>query len=127
MIKQSVFEDELIAGMQRKLAEGDKEIAISELPQAVDYLNSAMDIFEDAGMNIQADMIVNILTKVAKMSDPRKVPNHYSRLTPEQQVKNLLDHGTQLADDGNDILNADISDEPVEISDDDFESSFEDE
>lgn len=47
--------------------------------------------------------------------DPRKISDRHTKgLTPEKQVRNLLDHGTQfnLADDGqaDDLLNLEIND-----------------
>jgi hypothetical protein len=65
MIKKSVFEDELIAGMQKELIKNATNQDHDNVGQAVDYLNSAIDIFEDAGMKTQADKVLRIIAKIA--------------------------------------------------------------
>ncbi len=244
MIKKPVFENELIFGMQQELAGFEKTAASNDLIKAADYLHAALEIFEEAGMTVHADNILDILTKIAirhsnvtKMpalqvlfdagvtqedfknfgkgqpfakikinqalkkagltedqiaeiigkenvitdkdieeygpssslgrilrmieepegpvpeskelhpgeevkieslafqhkhpKDPRKISDRHTKgLTPEKQVKNLLDHGTQfnLADDGNDLLNLEIND-GLEVTEDKTnpEMDFEDE
>lgn len=124
MIKQAVFEDELVAGMQRKLADNSIEEGMQSLVQAADHLNSAVEILEELGLNKKADQILNILSKIAKTD------HHISGLTSEKMVANLKEHGTvfNLADDNmvEDILNIDISEEGLEVSEDP-EETFEDE
>jgi hypothetical protein len=133
MIKKSVFEDELIAGMQSNLIGQETH----KLSLAVDYLNSAVEILEEAGLTNYADQILDILLKTAikhqRPADPRKIPDPHTRgLTPEQMIKNLLHHGTEfnMSDDNNteDLLNAEVDngDNP-EMIEADFQSSFEDE
>ena len=70
MIKQSVFKDELIAGMQRKLAEQYVTPEINDLPKAAEYLQSAMDLFEDIGMTNKAEQVLDILKKLAAIPMP---------------------------------------------------------
>jgi hypothetical protein len=65
MIKKSVFEDEIIAGMHKELVKNATAQDRDNLEKAVDYLNSAIDIFEDAGMKTRADKVLNILRKIA--------------------------------------------------------------
>jgi hypothetical protein len=65
MIKKSVFEDELIAGMHKELIKQATQQETDNLGQAVDYLNSAIDIFEDAGMSTQASKVLKIIEKLA--------------------------------------------------------------
>lgn len=65
MIKRSVFEDDLIAGMQRNLAESELQEGIESLPKAADYINSAIDIFEELGMYSKADAAIKVLEKIA--------------------------------------------------------------
>lgn len=65
MIKKSVFEEELIVGMQRELQAHDKKQGMENLVKAADYLHSAMDILEEAGLTVHADQILKILTKIA--------------------------------------------------------------
>lgn len=139
MIKKSVFEDELIAGMQIKLAEVQAGQETDNLEEAIEYLNSAAQIFDDHGKIDAANKITNILYKIAKHGcrRPDMVPNadrHMKNLTPENQVRNMKHHGHQfnLSDDGkmdisdaDDLLNLEI-DDTLEVSEEGFES-FEDE
>jgi hypothetical protein len=69
MIKKSVFEDELIAGMQRELQPFEKKAATTDLVKAADYLHSALEIFEEAGMTAKADQVLRILAKIAHESE----------------------------------------------------------
>lgn len=132
MIKKAVFEDDLIAGMQRELQSFEKKQGMEDLVKAADYLHSAMEILEDAGLAVQAEEILNILSKIAesrpgepqhaKPKNPLKIHDpHTKGLTPEKQVKNLLNHGTvfNMADDQNsaeDLLNLEIDDKLLEVT-----------
>lgn len=130
MIKKSVFEDELIAGMQRELTANEQSAAVNNLDQAVEYLHSAVQVFEDAGMNTQADAILRVLLKVAKghgKHDP-----HTFGLTSEKMIQNLLNHGTEfnMVDDGgiDELLDADMNGDELDISEANFEDmDFEEE
>lgn len=134
MIKKSVFEDELIAGMQKELVKNAATQATDNLGKAVDCLNSAIEIFEDAGLNIQADQILKIISKIAQQSDENdaknKKPDHHTNgLTSEKMLSNLKNHGTvfNLSDDGqaaDDMLNAEVGD--LEVSEKDLESDLQD-
>jgi len=64
MIKKSVFEDEIINGMEHILVLS-KTAEDKSLEKAVDYLNNAIDIFQESGMPKQADMILKVLVKIA--------------------------------------------------------------
>lgn len=72
MINKSVFEDALIAGMQRNLVSKDQEKAMSNITQAVDYLHSAAEILDNANLSVQADRIVNLLTKIASIPEEKE-------------------------------------------------------
>jgi metal-dependent HD superfamily phosphatase/phosphodiesterase len=129
MIKKSVFEDELVAGMQRELVAHEKSEAINNLDKAVEYLHSAVQVFEEAGMNAQADAILHVLLKVAKghgKHDHGKKDPHTFGLDSEKMIKNLSRHGTEfnMVDDGgiDDLLDADMNGEDLDI----FEADFED-
>jgi len=137
MIKKSVFEDDLIAGMQRKLAESEVEEGMNDLPKAVDYINSAIDILEENGMKVNADRLLSVLLRIAQthQSKPqKKIVDRHSPKSSEEMIKNLLHHGTvfNMADDGNDsndgendLLDADVPEELDEVTTD--IDSFEDE
>ena len=125
MIKKSVFEDDLIAGMQRELAGQDKARAMSNLTKAADCLHAAVEIFEEMGLTAKADQILNVMSKIAKDNDTKG-------LTSEKMVNNLKNHGTvfNMADDNasEDLLNLDIDDKALEVTEgDSFQKDFEDE
>lgn len=120
MIKKSVFENELIAEMQRELTVNEQSAAINNLDKAVECLHSAVEVFEEAGMQAQADAILNILLKIAQRRV--KKDRHTAGLTSEKIVSNLLDHGTEfnMANDDesiNDLLSADL-DQPESLDED---------
>jgi hypothetical protein len=125
MIKKSVFEEELIAGMQRELIKTASNQETENLGKAVDYLNSAIEIFEDAGMKVQADQVLKIISKMATPKPDR----HTKGLTSDKMVSNLKNHGTvfNLSDDGqaaDDMLNAEVGD--LEVSEKDLGSDLQD-
>jgi hypothetical protein len=64
-MKKSLFEDELMNGMQRELQSHAKKQGMNNLAKAVDYLQAAMEIFEESGMTKRADQVVKILGKIA--------------------------------------------------------------
>lgn len=129
MIKKSVFENEIISNMQKELLANDKSEATDKLSVAVDYLHSAIDIFEAFGMQSQADATLNILLKIAKKH--KKVDSHTKGLNSKKILSNLVDHGTEfnLADDAtlSDLLDADVSDEELKVLERFDFSDFEDE
>jgi len=142
MIKKSVFEDELIYGMQRELQGFDKTAAMNNLPKAAEYLHSALEIFEEAGLTSQADQLLSVLqkigqdeqyakSKVHRPKNPTKISDpHVKGLTPDRMIENLKHHGIvfNMADDGkaDDLLEADVTEQPLEVNED-HEKDFEDE
>lgn len=91
---KSVFESELAAEMHKGLIKKANSSSADDLSQAVDHLNSAIGIFEEAGMTAQADRLLNLLEKIAAIQLPnldnaRKylestLPLSYPRLTDEE-------------------------------------------
>lgn len=76
MIKKNLFADELAAGMERELQPFEKKAAATSLVDAVDYLHSAVEIFEEAGMTAKADQVLAILAKIATHgTHVRQMPN----------------------------------------------------
>lgn len=65
MIKKSIFENEIISGMEKELVHKQIKQGMKDLSKAADYLHSAMDIFEDIGMSKKADQVLNVLEKIA--------------------------------------------------------------
>lgn len=104
-IKKPLFSDEIAATMHQQIHPELKKQASLDLVQALDYLNSAYDIFESAGLSKQADQIINILNKIAGENHPSK---------------NLED------ETANDLLELDVEDLSLEIEEDP-EMVFEDE
>jgi antitoxin component of RelBE/YafQ-DinJ toxin-antitoxin module len=92
MIKKSVFENEIINNMQRNLTESSIEEGMYSVDKAVDYLNSAIDVFEDLGMYSKADQILNILSKIASYKVITKMPS----IAAVKQA--LMQHGLDLKD-----------------------------
>jgi len=90
MIKKSVFEDELISGMQRELRTHDQKQGFANLDKAVDYLNSAVQILEDSGMTAKADSVLRILAKIAT--------RHDSNVKEMPSIKTLMDNGVTMED-----------------------------
>ena len=139
MIKKSVFEEELVAGMHQELIKNATNQDTSDLGQAVEYLNSAIDILEDTGMSAQADQVLHILMKIAtdtndakKPKDPRHISDRHTKgLSSEKMVSNLKHHGTvfNMADDGkaDDLLDLDMGDAGLQVSEDNETETFEDE
>lgn len=141
MIKKSVFEDDLIAGMQRKLAESEVEEGMNDLPKAVDYINSAIDILEDNGMKANADRLLSVLLRIAQNHQPKpqkKIVDRHAPKSSDEMIKNLLHHGTvfnmfdagkaddsEVDDGNNDLLDADVPEDLDEVTTD--VDSFEDE
>jgi len=70
MIKKSVFEDELVYGMQRELQGFEKNAGMNNLVQAADYLQAALEIFEETGLTSQADQVLSVLSKIANEKHP---------------------------------------------------------
>lgn len=71
MIKKSIFEQELISGMEKEL----RKIASNEPPKlskAGEYLHSALEIFEELGLDKSADQILNLMSKIAATHHVKK-------------------------------------------------------
>jgi len=134
MIKKALFADEIMTGMDQKLRSVKVEQDGEGLTQATNYLHSAFNILEESGLKKQAEAVTQILNKItAKHKTPGKPkPNYYMRgLTPEKMTENLTHHGWvfNLADDAqiDDLLNAEIGDEELEVSEKSEDLDFEDE
>jgi hypothetical protein len=91
MIKK-VFEDDLIAGMQqemRKQASAQKP----SLVKAADCLHAALEIFEEVGMEKQADQVLQLLQKIAQ--------HHTTKSKPVQKIfpiQKLMEGGIREKD-----------------------------
>lgn len=71
-MSKSLFEDELISGMEnqlRKQAAADKPAALSK---AAECLHAALEIFEEHGMTARADQVLKLLQKLAQTHEARR-------------------------------------------------------
>ena len=102
MIKKSVYEDELIYGMQRELQPYDKKEAMNNLPKAADYLQAAMEIFEASGLTAQADKVLNILAKIATGHTDKNYPDKRPGEAHEDYLQRLEDELEESSWEDND-------------------------
>ena len=67
MFKQGSFEDELYRSMEKTLVKNQTENrhGFNKLAQATDFLNTAADIFERAGMHKESEEVLKILQSLA--------------------------------------------------------------
>lgn len=123
MIKKSVFEDEIIANMQKELASEDLKEGIQNLVQAANHLHSALEICEEQGLTVQADKILSLLAKIAQTTTEKNPLNIH-----DTQV--IFGDVHRVEDDNNaeDLLNIDIDDKTLEILENGFsDADFEEE
>lgn len=68
MFKNNSFEDEIYSSMEKSLvkAQTEEQYGFDKLAKAVNYLNSAAAIFEQAGMLTEADEVTEVLQSIAK-------------------------------------------------------------
>jgi len=69
---KSLFEDELIAGMQQELHK-QASAETPKLVQAAECLHAALEIFESQGMKARADQVLKLLQKLADSNEARDV------------------------------------------------------
>lgn len=97
MINKSVFENDLIAGMQRELGHSfEKKAALNDLTKVVDYLQAAAEIFEENGMSAKAEQVFKILEKIAAKHDSRvkEMPSMNALMgagVTQEDLKNIND------------------------------------
>lgn len=100
MIKKSIFENDLIEGMQRNLK--NSEAQNHSVSAAVDYLNSAISIFDEVGMISTADKILDVLNKITTdntwedelsggLAD-KKNPNDFNKKALEKGMRVEMEH-----------------------------------
>lgn len=63
---EKTFEDEIYRSMEKQLVANQVEEThgLKKLAQAIDYLNNAAEIFEQAGLTDQVDDITNVLASL---------------------------------------------------------------
>lgn len=91
MIKKSLFEEELIHGMQRELQSHEKKQGMASLVQAAEYLHSAAEIFEEAGMTEKADQVIRILGRIV-LADKKKKEEEDSSKADDNDIHHKSKH-----------------------------------
>lgn len=101
MIKANIFEKDLIEGMQRNL----RSNASTDIKKAIDYMNSAIDIFEDVGMISTANKILETIDEMIDSSwedelkgglADKKSPKDFNKKSLEQGIKVEMEHTNDL-------------------------------
>jgi hypothetical protein len=137
MIKKTLFEEELYANMAKNLSL--KKIAstvedINDLNKAIDYLNSAAEIFEEFGMDNKADSVLSIILKIAhhknleELNEPfeeelvekphHKDPKHFdikTLRTKDPEPKDAKYFEFESLKDNNDIKNKSIKPQKADV------------
>lgn len=90
-MKKSLCTDEIAIGMLDELKPELTKQASVNLVKAVDYLNTAFEILDNAGLTVQADKILAILTKMGG-------DNFYNASAKESPFQALLDVGVTYDD-----------------------------
>jgi len=76
-MKKILFENDIINSMEKELAFASKKEGINNLTKAAEYLHSAIEIFEEAGMQKKANQVLQILAKIAasSLTEARQMPS----------------------------------------------------
>jgi hypothetical protein len=91
-MNKKVFEDDLISGMHQELikqATGD----VPDLSKAAECLHAALEIFEEQGLNKQADQILQVLQKIAQ-----KEPSRHHAVQNMPSLAKLMEAGLTQRD-----------------------------
>lgn len=107
------FEEELAKGMEQKLVsrQTENQFSIDRLAKAVDFLNAASQIFDDTGFYAEAEVLTQMLEKIAadglkKKSEKRQTS--WDDLTDrEKAFYDKLPPDTKRALKGSSALRAD--------------------
>lgn len=70
---KSLFENEIMSGMQKELRKQASDDKQPSLAQAADCLHAALEIFEQQGMRARADQVLQLLEKIAQTNEVREV------------------------------------------------------
>lgn len=135
---KSIFENEILRDMEDDLVKQANSQKVDNLDKAIDNLNSAITIFEEAGLTSQADKILDILLKIAKKGQPKKPKDprnisdrHTKGLTSEKALENLKHHGTMFnftdVSNAEDMLNLEVENVLVSELDRSDNDTFEEE
>jgi len=98
MIKKSVFENDLIVGMQRELRAHDEKQGIENLVKAAEYLHATVEIFEEAGLHAKADQVLNILARIAQQHHKKAAPPAYTQAGEMPSIEDWEAKGVTVKD-----------------------------
>lgn len=153
MFKYKSAEDDLIKSMEENLISNAREEAFgfNKIAEAVKYLNSAADLFDDVGMDSESEVITTLIESLAakskKSKDSKSKDSKKSKkskkstkpkssnkkafyidkndpninLTPEQMIENLKTNGTVFNMDADTVMMDDDSEEMEDSEEEDFE------
>jgi hypothetical protein len=102
-----------VAAAQAPAIDLKKEAALSQLTKVADYLNSAAEILDNAGMGDEAEIVTAVIELLANKEgnvDLRALIQS-SKMESVQLEKNLLETGTPFKFDGNDADDGEVSKE----------------
>jgi len=97
MFKISSFEQELMKEMQSRLVanQAENEYSFNKLAKAADYLNTAAELFDDVGMNKEAESVTRILEKIADdgetLEEFKPLPADTSVMETEEPPVRIVD------------------------------------
>lgn len=104
MITKFALADELATSMEQELKPFEKKEIPQNLAKAVDYLHTAAEIFEEAGLTKKADQVLSVLSKLAQQgkSDELNAESKGHRatnvMTHLPAVNEMLRSGITLSD-----------------------------
>lgn len=90
---KSLFENDLIAGMQQELRKQASETDPPDLARAGECLHAALEILEEAGLQARANQVLGILAKIAN-NPPQKT----HKLQGLPGLHTLMQHGITQKD-----------------------------
>jgi hypothetical protein len=98
MIKKSVFENDLIVGMQRELRAHDEKQGMENLVKAAEYLHATVEIFEEAGLTAKADQVLKILAKIAAQHHKKAAPPSFTQAGEMPSIEDWAAQGVTVKD-----------------------------
>lgn len=95
-MKKQLYQYDLSKEMFKSLAENENNIDSKDITKAIDHLNSASELLDEAGFQIESNKIINLLTKIAGSFDYLDTDIEGLKSYHEKNHKNFPKlHGTQ--------------------------------
>lgn len=87
MFKLGNFEDEIYRSMEKSLvaAQTEQQHGFNKLAKAIDYLNAAASIFEQAGMQEESDEVSLVLQELASQFAKNANEVHHKKCNCERE------------------------------------------